>query len=187
MKVYRNSSSYLQNIKNSHLNVSNGFTLLETLSVILMIGTLSAIATPRWLAFIDVQRLNTAQGQVYRAMRQAQRQASKESLNWQASFREQNGIVQWAVHPATVNPSDANWNNLNSNIILDLETTLQESNGVNRIQFDYRGNIVGLPRRITLSSKHGGKAKRCVFISTILGAMRMAKERPNPENDKYCY
>jgi prepilin-type N-terminal cleavage/methylation domain-containing protein len=173
-------------LKNSS---SSGFTFLEIVIVILLISILSAIAAPSWLGFVDVQRLNTSQNEVYNAMRQAQSEAKKSKLTWQTSFREHNGIVQWAVHPVSVNPLFANWNNLNANIRLDSETTLQQSNGIRRIQFDYRGNVVGLPRRITLSSKYGGKAKRCVYISTILGAMRMAKERPqaNRQDGKYCY
>ncbi len=165
-----------------------GFTLLEILVALVMIGILSAIAAPSWLAFVETQRLKTGQSQVYSAMRQAQSQASKDKLTWQASFREQNSIVQWAVHPATVNPSDAIWNNLDSNIRLDSETTLQESNGVRRIQFDYTGSVRQPPLgRITLSSQSGGTAKRCVIVSTILGAMRTAKEQTNPNDGKYCY
>jgi prepilin-type N-terminal cleavage/methylation domain-containing protein len=168
---------------------SSGFTLPEVLAVILAVGILAAIGIPSWQAFIGTRRLNTAQSEVYLAMRQAQSQASNEKLTWQASFREQNGIVQWAVHPATVNPSAANWNNLDSNLRLDTETTLQESNGVRQIQFDYRGNVRQPPLgRITLSSKSGGKAKRCVFVSTILGGMRMEKERSNANSSgDYCY
>ncbi|MHC5596618.1 MAG: GspH/FimT family pseudopilin [Nostoc sp.] len=136
---------------------------------------------------METQRLNTARSEVHLAMRQAQRQATKEKLTWQASFREQNGIVQWAVHPATVSPSAANWNNLHSNLRLDSETTLQGSSDIHKVEFDYKGNAKDLGR-ITLSSKSGGKAKRCVIVSTILGAMRTAKENTRAnENDKYCY
>ncbi|MFN6558369.1 MAG: Tfp pilus assembly protein FimT/FimU [Nostoc sp. ChiSLP01] len=167
---------------------SNGFTVLETLVILLLIGILVALGIPNWMTFVATRQLNAAQNEVYYAMRQAQTQATKQKLTWQASFREQNGIVQWAVHPTTVNPSNANWNNLDANIRLDAETTLQISNGVRQIKFDYRGNIVSLPRSITISSKSGGKAKRCVYISTILGAMRMAKERPTANNEgDYCY
>lgn len=167
---------------------ASGFTLLELLISLVIIGISSAIAAPSWLAFVDVQRLNTAQNQVHNAMRQAQSQAKKEKLTWQASFREQNGVVQWAIHPGTVNPLVANWNNLDSSVRLDTETTLQQSNGVRRIQFDYRGSVRQPPLgRITLSSKSGGKAKRCVFVSTILGAMRTGKEHSRAKDGKYCY
>jgi prepilin-type N-terminal cleavage/methylation domain-containing protein len=180
---------YLVNAKNlCNKNSKSGFTLPEMLVVIVLIGILATLAIPNWLAFVEIRRLNTAQNEVHLAMRQAQSQATKEKLTWQASFREQNSIVQWAVHPATVNPSNANWNNLDSNVRLDEETTLSESNGIKEIQFDYRGNISKPPLgRITLSSKYGGKVKRCVIVSTILGAMRTAKEHNTTNNDNYCY
>jgi prepilin-type N-terminal cleavage/methylation domain-containing protein len=166
---------------------SSGFTLAEILVAIVAIGILVALAIPSWLTFVDVQRLNTAQSEVHGAMHQAKSQATKEKLTWQASFRLQNGIVQWAVYPTTVNPSVANWNNLDANVRLDSETTFPLSNGIRKVEFDYRGNAKDLGR-ITLSSKYGGKAKRCVVVSTILGTMRTAKERSNANSSgDYCY
>jgi prepilin-type N-terminal cleavage/methylation domain-containing protein len=176
-----------KNLFNKHS--SSGFTLLETLVVILLISILATVGIANWLAFVDTQRLNTAQNEVHIAMQQARSQASKEKLTWQASFREQNGIIQWAVHPATVNPSTANWNNLDSNVRLDSETTLQLSNDIRKVQFDYRGNAKSVSDlgRITLSSRSGGKVKRCVIISTILGTIRTAKEHTTIDDGKYCY
>lgn len=169
-------------------NGDGGFTLLETLLVIVIIGILGVVVAPTWLSFMDNQSLNTAQDEVYRAMRQAQSQAKKEKLTWQASFRKHNGVVQWAVHPVSVDTSGANWNSLDVNVQLDEETTLQEFKGVRQIQFDYQGNVRQPPLgRITLSSKRGGKAKRCVIVSTILGAMRTSKENTKAQNGKYCY
>jgi prepilin-type N-terminal cleavage/methylation domain-containing protein len=180
----------LFNVKKIFHNRSNrGFTLVETLVVVVAIGILIGLGLPNWLAFVETRRLNTAQSEIYHAMRQAQSQAKKEKLTWQASFREHNGIVQWAVHPATVNPSAAHWNKLDTNVRLDEETTLRESDGIRQIQFDYRGSVKQPPLgRVTLSSKYTGKAKRCVYISTILGAIRMEKEhnRANSSGD-YCY
>jgi prepilin-type N-terminal cleavage/methylation domain-containing protein len=167
---------------------SSGFTLPEVLAVVLAVGILAAIGIPSWQAFLDTRRLNTTQSEVYHAMRQAQSQASKEKLTWQASFREQNGIVQWAVHPATVNPSVANWNNLDSNVRIDSETNFQSlSSSIQKVQFNYKGNVNELGR-ITFSSKNGGRAKRCVIVSTLLGGMRTAKERSNANSSgDYCY
>lgn len=176
-----------KNLLNKHS--SSGFTLPEMLVVVLLIGILATLGIPNWLSFVDTRHLNTAQNEVYYAMRQAQRQATKDKLTWQASFREQDGIVQWAVHPATMNPSSANWNNLDANVRFDSETTLELSNHIRKAQFNYTGNAkspsdIG---RITLSSKSGGKAKRCVIVSTILGAVRTAKEHNTTNGGKYCY
>jgi len=159
--------------------------MLEVLIVMFMIGILSAIVAPNWLAFVNTRSLNVAQDQVYRAMRKAQSQAIKEKLTYHASFRVQNNIVQWAIHPATIDPANASWNDLDTNVQLDAETTLDFSSGVGKIPFDYMGSAKPPFRRITLSSKSGGTAKRCVFISTILGAMRTAKENPSADNGKY--
>ena len=59
------------------------------------------------------------------------------------------------------------------------------------MQFDYKGRPkAGLSElgQITLSSKNGGKARRCVYLSTILGAMRTGQEHTTANsNGKYCY
>jgi type II secretory pathway pseudopilin PulG len=147
------------------------------MTALLMIGILSAIAAPNWFALIKTQHLKIAQDQVYRAMREAQSQAKKEKLTYHASFREENNNVQWAVHPATIDPSNAKWNDLDASVQLDVvESTLQLSNGVRRVRFDHIGGVTPPLGKITLSSKPGGTAKRCVIVSTILGAMRTAKD-----------
>jgi prepilin-type N-terminal cleavage/methylation domain-containing protein len=164
--------NYLQNNRSN-----SGFTFIEMMTALLMIGILSAIAAPNWFALIKTQHLKIAQDQVYRAMREAQSQAKKEKLTYHASFREENNNVQWAVHPATIDPSNAKWNDLDASVQLDVvESTLQLSNGVRRVRFDHIGGVTPPLGKITLSSKPGGTAKRCVIVSTILGAMRTAKD-----------
>ena len=167
---------------------STGFTLVEMSLVLVLIGILVAIFSPIWQAFVEIQRLNTAQSQVTLAMREAQSKATHAKLTWQVSFRETNEVVQWAVHASTTQPAAAPWHNLDSHVRLDSETTLEFAAGIRRIQFDYRGNVRQPPLgRVTLSSKQGGKAKRCVYVSTILGAIRTAKEHPQPKAGSYCY
>ncbi len=184
---------------------------------IIIIGILAAITVPSWLGFVNTVRLNTAQQEVYLAMRQAQSQATKNKLTWQVSFREQNGIVQWVVHqaeaeflPDAISANNSLWHSLDPNIEIDQdknntgksETTLpkQPRQQEWRIMFNYQGCAVyqiedectqtsfqGLGQ-LTLSSKNGGKAKRCVYISTILGAMRTGKEHAEANSSgKYCY
>ena len=168
-------------------------------------GILSTIIAPSWLSFIDRQRLNSAQDQVYRAMQEAKSNATKDKITWQVSFREENNIVQWAIHPASSEefiPSGLNWHKLGENISVDkeqnnkgeYETTL-DSPGIKtitgpwRVQFNYHGNTNGQLGQITLISKNGGKTKRCVYVSTLIGAMRKGEEhsKANSSSKKYCY
>ena len=116
--------------------------------------------------------------------------------------------VQWAVHPTpddnpTTNdepndldlaiPSDGNslylWHVLEQGVEIDTSRTTMEpsptvpnfSGGeVYQFQFNYQGNIVGIPTRITLSHTNLGDTRRCVFISTLLGAMRTAEDTDCP-------
>jgi prepilin-type N-terminal cleavage/methylation domain-containing protein len=172
-----------------------GFTLLETMIVVSIIGILSTIAAPNWLNFINRQRLNTGQSQVYQAMQETKSNAMHQKVTWQFSVREISikgkTTVQWAIHPESVNPTAANWQSLAPQLQLDApETTLytDKKNGVQRVQFNYIGNTDGQLGQITLTTKNSRKLKRCVYVSTLIGTLRTGKEHRKQNNSKKsCY
>jgi len=94
-------------------------------------------------------------------------------------------VVQWAVHPATISPALAHWNNLDSHVRLDVETTLESLSGVRQINLTTE--VMSVSRHLeSLSSQHGGKLKRCVYVSTILGAIEPQKSI-HKALGSYCY
>jgi Tfp pilus assembly protein FimT len=164
---------------------TSGFTLLETIVIVAIIGILVAIAVPSWISFLNTQQLNIARDEVYQAIRQAQTSARYHRVIWQTSFRQQNDTVQWAIHPANISPTT--WKNLVGNIQLDGETSLQLAGGVRRIQFDEDGNVNGQLGRITLSNPRDSRTKRCVIVSTLIGSIRVSADNPRSQNGRFCY
>lgn len=185
-----------------------GFTIIELLIVIILVGTLSAIAVPGWLGFINNQRLRTSRGQVYGALQLAQSNAKRDKVAWQASFRTQGSLVQWAIHPATVVPdtlpvstsssSAPNiWYSLEDKVAIATgsETNLQQPVTDTYIAiFNRQGCLVDnaanectdavaatftLPQRITLKHDQLGSARRCAVVETLLGAMRTGDDATN--------
>ena len=66
---------YLRQMNTQYSRLNPGFTILEVITVALIIGILSAIAAPAWNGFINNQRTRTVNDAVLRALRSAQSDA----------------------------------------------------------------------------------------------------------------
>ena len=193
-----------------------GFTMPELLAVVFIIGILSAIAVPGWLAFINHYRLTRSIDRAYWAMQSARSNAKRDKRGWQASFRQQSDTIQWAVHPAHIVPAqvpDHQWNNLEPQIQIDTQpaqttllkvnpTTNQETTATTQIVRRVIFNHIGCPvykngdecgqtsletlGTLTFIHPQLRKTKRCVIVSTILGAKRIAQQQPKSQG-RYCY
>jgi prepilin-type N-terminal cleavage/methylation domain-containing protein len=180
-----------------------GFTLLEQLVVVTIIGTMAAIGIPSFLKFWQVRQVAVAQDRVLSVLRQAQRRSTLQHLGQQASFRQQGQRVEWAIHPKTVKPDQlppSLWQQLPDGVVLDDDTlpavvgsvatkgtTARKVKDTYVVQFDDYGEVNGQLGRVTLAATTDEQVKRCVVVSTLLGAMRTGEGHSKPKDGRTCY
>jgi prepilin-type N-terminal cleavage/methylation domain-containing protein len=165
-----------------------GFTLLEAMIVVSMMGILVTMSVPSWVTFWATRNLSASQDQVYHAVRLAQSEAKRHGVSWQASFQDVNGEAQWAIHAHHALPNQINWQILPAGIQIDpTETTMARSRGVYRIQFSAKGHVNGQLGRLTLKTSASRSLKRCVVVSTMIGGIRKSQQQNRPQNGRYCY
>ncbi len=172
---------------------SAGFTLIEGLIVVVIIGLMAAIAAPSWFGFLNQRKINATQDMLYQALRATQADAMQQRHERRFSVRERNGRIEWANHPESIPAAGVtNWQPLIEGVVLANEdNTLTKSGGIHYTRFDMHGNLrekaIGEQGTITVTVTGKRNTNRCVVISTVLGAMRKGKGQTKVNGNRFCY
>lgn len=173
---------------------TSGFTMLEVLVVIILIGVLFAIAAPNWVAFLNNQRTNAARNQITQMLRDAQAQAKRTKVHRAVVVHNtNNNELRIAIAPVTQkidtyapNPQTiGNWETLGNGAVqpglleLLVNGTPLEKTAAKFIVFDNYGNVStntngGQPGEFVLTVRPTGSMnpRRCVAVQTLMGALR---------------
>jgi prepilin-type N-terminal cleavage/methylation domain-containing protein len=163
-----------------------GFTLIETLIVIVIISVLAAIAAPSWVTFLNRQRANAGRDQVLQALRVAQANAKRTQLpvgvqfnipaNPQAELptltvrNDIQTLGNGSLKPGMASLSAFDPDGQIPGLAFASDGTLAGLNPDGTVAVD---GTVSLPIKIVVSAPAGNNpSKRCVIVQTLLGATR---------------
>lgn len=202
----------IKKVLKSRSTASAGFTIIEILILVTIVGIFSAIVAPSWLMFINNHRLKLSLDRAHSAMVIARSNAKRDKIAWQASFKQVGKTVQVAVHKSDITPAQlppAEWKSLESEIEIDEDETTfvlfndrneYDKNGtIRRAMFNFQGcpvykssdecGLTSLRAKATLTLSHPQlkNSKRCIIISTILGHKRISERQKTAKDGRYCY
>lgn len=180
--------SYQQRYPTNLNKSTKGFTLIEVLVTIVLVGILSAIAAPSWLGFVARQRLNKANDSVLAAVQDAQRQAKKTKRNYSVSIQLNSNIPQISVHPGLTPPitTSTSWRNIGADLEIKPGTILLFTNldGNDNASDDENINYTDAstldsPKTITFDHKGGLESPADISDKGLI----IALATPKPSNN----
>jgi len=158
-----------------------GFTILELIVIVLMLGILSAIAAPSWLAFINRQRVRTVNDRVFQSLRLAQSEAKRTKRDITITFDTTVDPPQVKFDPPLATGGseqklDAGGEIKPGTIALTFNKPDSTNPKTSSLVFDYQGNPSTTQFVITVApAKAPNSARQCARVETLIGGMRTAE------------
>jgi prepilin-type N-terminal cleavage/methylation domain-containing protein len=139
----------------------SGFTLVESLIVVSIVGILISIAIPSLVAAQNRAKLRQAQDMVVASLQESQREATRRNQSCKLTFDKGNNKIQG--QGGCLLSGDRN---LPSGVSLDYTGTASS------IQYGIRGNTT-TNKAIILGIKDDPNPTRCLTVSAPLGIIRL--------------
>ena len=147
---------------------NSGWTLLEVMIVILIIGILASLAIPNMMEAIEKRKAQDALSRLKGTLQEAQRNAIKMGKECRVSINtNENGYTTHSVSIA-----DSTYAGCLSQEVSFPGITVTENlpNNGETISFSYRGNTTNIVTIIVESPN--ARTKYCLVVSNFLGIMR---------------
>lgn len=148
---------------------NQGFTVLETLIIVVILGILSAAAAPSFLGMLNKNKVNDAVYKVRGALQEAQREAIRKSKSCTVTIDTTNKKISspcFVTGDRDLCEERNNTGNCTKSIVV-LETNETS------IQFSYKGTVtLSDAGTVVLFTADNTSNKKCLVISSPLGVLR---------------
>lgn len=153
---------------------NQGFTLVEILIALVILGVLSAIAAPSFLSLFNRNKVNDALAQVRGALQEAQRQAIRNSKSCTVTIDPTTKRITGSPDGCLPTERDlCDERDASNNCVKAAVAIITNLTGTPpSLQFSFRGNTNKLGTIVVYSSDSSTNKMGCLVVSNGIGVMR---------------